>query len=270
LIIPPADVIKRNMSSGEGTMDIAEIGGTLKRAGHLRLEPLCIYESKERPEGGRPFGDVDRCIAKAVLMCAKGEEPLLYISADARAGVCPGGQSWLGLTEMAEGLKHFISTGSPAFRGGEAEHLKRDPELVTRSKAFVGRVRPPQAHLCVAQCARYQQGTGQPRAILLFAEAEQLRNLLALHHFGTPDAFTSTSAPWGPSCASFLTYPAGLASNCPDQALIIGPVDPTGNRWLPPDLMSLGIKVRDAERMARDVPASFLTKRPQVAFPDGR
>jgi hypothetical protein len=122
----------------------------------------------------------------------------------------------------------------------------------------------------VTPCRLFKEGDGAPRSLLLFARAEQLRNLLALHHFGTPDVFTSTSAPWGPSCASFLTYPAGLAANCPDQALIVGPMDPTGNNWMPPELMSLGLKLRDAERMVQDVPASFLAKRPQVAFPDGR
>lgn len=251
-------------------MNIPEIGRTLKEAGHMDIEPLCVYESEERPKGGRPFGEVDRCIAKAVFMCANGKEGLLYIGKDARSGVCPGGQSWTGLTEMGEGLRYFISTGSPTFRHGEAEYLKRDPEMVLRSKAFVGRIRPPVNYLCVRPCRSYKEEDGVPRSLLVFANAEQLRNLLTLHHFGTPDAFTSTSAPWGPSCASFLTYPAGLASNCPDQALIVGPVDPTGNIWMPPHLMSLGLKMKDAERMANDVPASFLAKRPQVAFPDGR
>lgn len=255
---------------GSGNVDIPGIGRALKDAGHLKLEPLCVYESDVRPIKGKPFGEVDRCIAKAVLMCAQGLESLLYVGHDARSGLCPGGQSWVGLTEVAEGLKYFISTGSPSFRHGEAEFLKRDPEMVTRSKAFVGRIRPPENYLCLTPCDRYQEDDGVPRAILLFAEAEQLRNLLTLHHFGTTDVFTSTSAPWGPSCTSFLTYPAGLASNCPDQALIIGPVDPTGNSWMPPNLMSLGLKVKDAERMVGDLPSSFLTKRPQVAFPDGR
>ncbi len=257
------------MMNREDRLDIQIIGSALKKAGHLSYEPLCVYERNERPAEGRPFGEADRCIAKAVLMCANGQEPLLYAGHDARSGICPGGQTWMGLTEMAEGLKYFISNGSPSFRHGEAEYLKRDPEMVMRSKAFVGRIRPPENYLCVTPCRTYH-GDGEPRSILLFAGAEQLRNLLTLHHFGTPDVFTSTSAPWGPSCASFLTYPAGLATNCPDQALIIGPVDPTGNSWMPPNLMSLGLKIKDAERMVRDISSSFLTKRSQVAFPDGR
>ncbi len=270
MIICPADIAPRGATEEDDKVNISLIGKNLKEAGHLELEPLCVYESEGLPKAGKPFGEVDRCIAKAVFMCANGLEDLLYIGKDARSEVCPGGQSWTGLTEMGEGLKYFISTGSPTFRHGEAEHLKRDPDMVLRSKAFVGRIRPPSNYLCVTPCRLFKEGDGVPRSLLLFAGAEQLRNLLALHHFGTPDVFTSTSAPWGPSCASFLTYPAGLASNCPDQALIVGPLDPTGNSWMPPGLMSLGLKLKDAERMVQDVPASFLSKRPQVAFPDGR
>ncbi len=153
MIIRPADVHRIGMKEGD-KVNVPEMGRALKEAGHLRLEPLCVYESKDRPGGGKPFGEADRCIAKAVLICAQGQEPLLYIGQDARSGVCPGGQHWMGLTEMAEGLRYFISSGSPSFRHGEAEHLKRDPDLVLRSKAFVGKVRPPEGYLCVTPCGR--------------------------------------------------------------------------------------------------------------------
>lgn len=254
----------------DAALSVPFMGEALRKGAHLKLKPLCVFESKEIPAGSKPFGSADRCVAKAVFMCAKGQETLLHIGKDARSGVCPGGQTWTGLTEMADGLKFFISTGSPDFRHGEAEYLKRDPEMVMRSKAFVGQIRSPQNYLCVTPCQDFKEAMGTPRSILLFVEAEQLRNLLSLHHFGTSDVFTSTSAPWGPSCASFLSYPAGLTSNCPAQTLVLGPVDPTGNGWLPPDTMSLGIPIKHAERMVRDIPASFLSKRTQVAFPDGR
>ena len=77
------------MKGGE-MVNVPEIGRALKKAGHLRLEPLCVYESGERPERGRPFGEADRCVAKGVLMCAEGQEPLLYIGQDARSGAPAG------------------------------------------------------------------------------------------------------------------------------------------------------------------------------------
>jgi len=263
-------MVREMMAVGEKSLSVSFMGEALRKGAHLGPKALCVFESKEVPEGSKPFGMVDRCVAKAVFMCAKGEVSSLHLGPESRSGVCPGGQTWTGLTEMAEGLRYFISTGTPDFRHGEAEFLKRDPDMVTRSKDIVGLIRPPDRYLCVMPCDDFQASLGVPRAILLFAEAEQLRNLLALHHFGTPDIFTSTSAPWGPSCASFLSYPAGLSANCPAHALIIGPVDPTGNNWMPPGMMSLGIPIQQAERMVKDMPASFLTKRAHIAFPDGR
>ena len=256
------------MTEQEGILSISGLGRSLGEGARLELRPLCVFESLNVPKDSKPFGSVDRCLAKAVYLCAKGEEGTMHIGPDARSGVCPGGLAWTGLTEMAEGLKYFISTGSPSFRHGEAEHLKRDPELVMASRSRVGRIRAPQGHLCVTPCQDFQGDMGVPRAVLLFAGAEQARNLLALQHFGTPEVFTSTGAPWGPSCASFLSYPAGLTTNCPDHMVVIGPVDPTGNHWLPPDIVSLGIPLAVARRMASDLPSSFLVKRAHVTFPD--
>jgi hypothetical protein len=251
----------------EDTQSIAGLGRALGEGARLELRSLCVFESHEAPSGSQPFGSVDRCLAKAVYLCAKGEQGTMHIGPDASSGVCPGGLVWTGLAEMAEGLKYFISTGSPSFRHGEAEHLKRDPDMVVASRTRVGRIRAPMRYLCVTPCHEFKEGMGTPKAILLFAGAEQARNLLALQHFGTPEVFTSTGAPWGPSCASFLSYPAGLTTNCPDHMMIIGPLDPTGNHWLPPGTLSLGIPLPVARRMVEDLPRSFLVKRAAVAFP---
>jgi len=247
---------------------VTALGRRFSETAHLKLRPLCVFESEKVPEGSKPFGSVDRCLAKAVFICASGGTGTLHIGRDAKDGVCPGGQCWTGLTEMAEGLKYFISTGTPSFRNGAAEYLKRDPEMVVASRSRVGLVRPPENYLCVTPCEDFRDHMGKARSILLFSGAEQTRNILALRHFGTPEVFTSAGAPWGPSCASFMSYPAGLSTNCPDNLIVIGPVDPTGNSWLPPDIMSLGIPLKVAKEMVSDLNGSFLIKRPKVAFPD--
>ncbi len=255
-----------SMSDDAGP-SVAEMGRRLAEAAHLETTPLCVFESGRAPEGSTPFGQADRCLAKAAFLCAKGKFGPLHIGPDSRRGVCPGGLFWTGLSEMSEGLRHFISCGSPTFRGGEAEYLKRDPEMVMASLSRVGRMRPPQEHLCLIACRNYQEGMGNPRALLLFASAEQTRNILALHHYGTPEAFTSAGVPWGPSCASFLSYPAGMSPNLPDSMTVVGPVDPTGNEWMPPGMMSIGIPLPVARRIIGDLDGSFLTKRKEVAFP---
>jgi hypothetical protein len=107
-------------------------------------------------------------------------------------------------------------------------------------------------------------------SVLCFGKAENIRNLIALGVFGSEDTFGTCISPWGPACSSMITYASGLAENAPKGALIVGPCDPTVNEWLPPDLMTLSIPIATAERMANDVEASFLGKRPKVAFPEKR
>lgn len=248
-------------------LSVSEVGRRIKEAARLDTLPLCVFESGSVPTESRPFGQVDRCLAKATFMCATGAVGPLHLGLQARNGICPGGQFWTGLSGMSEGLKHFISCGSPSFRDGAAEHLKRDPEMVASSLSRVGRLRAPDGFLCIVPCQDYQPGAGRPRAVLLFTDVERARNLLTLHHYGTPEVFTSVGAPWGPSCASFLSYPAGLSPNCPDHMTVIGPVDPTGNEWLPPKIMSLGIPIDVFKRMTSDLDGSFLVKRQEVAFP---
>jgi hypothetical protein len=48
----------------------------------------------------------------------------------------------------------------------------------------------------------------------------------------------------------------------------MGPQDPTQNHSLPPDMMALGIPAEIAVRMVKNLEASFITRRPQVAFPN--
>ncbi|MBN1109843.1 MAG: hypothetical protein JXA45_03690, partial [Methanomassiliicoccales archaeon] len=71
------------------TTSIADLGRALGEGARLELRPLCVFESREAPGGSRPFGSVDRCLAKAVYLCAKGEEGTMHIGPDASSGVCP-------------------------------------------------------------------------------------------------------------------------------------------------------------------------------------
>jgi hypothetical protein len=67
-----------------------------------------------------------------------------------------------------------------------------------------------------------------------------------------------------------VTYAAGMAEHAPRGRAIVGPVDPTGNAWLPPDLMSLAVPFSLARSMAENIEGSFLTKRPHITFPTQR
>jgi hypothetical protein len=106
--------------------------------------------------------------------------------------------------------------------------------------------------------------------MLLFAHAEPARVLCALAHFGTADVFGAVLAPWGAACATFVTYPAGLAEKAPRNAVFLGPTDASVNLWFPREVIALGIPMDIARKMAEEVPASFIGKRPGMAYPERR
>ncbi len=58
-----------------------------------------------------------------------------------------------------------------------------------------------------------------------------------------------------------------MAEYAPADTAFMGPQDPTQNYSLPPDMMLRGIPAEMATRMVKNMDASFITRRPQVAFP---
>ena len=97
-----------------------------------------------------------------------------------------------------------------------------------------------------------------------------MRNLCALHHFFTSDIFGSVIVPWGATCATLVTYPAGLASSAPRDAVFVGPVDPTSNRWFPEGMLALSMPILTANRICEGIEETFVSQRPKVAYPERR
>jgi hypothetical protein len=251
-------------------MDARTIGERLTTAGRLAGRAVCVIGSEEPIEGAMPLGKVDRCIARAVYRLAMDREarPVSY-GTEAKGGICPGGQVWCGLTDSSPKLDYFLSTGTPDFRGGMAEHLKPSPEAAARFIAAPGRITPPGRYINLAGCDQVDGGH-DVLSFILFGSAEAIRNLGGLVHYVSEDLFGSILMPGGPSCASMVTYAAGMAETAPSGAAIVGPVDPTGNNWLPPDLISMAVPASLARSMAEYVGGSFLSKRTEVAFPTRR
>ena len=250
-------------------MEPTSIGAQLMGAGRLDRYPLFVYASDVIPENATHISKVDRCVAHAIFAIAKEDGPIVYLGDEHLGGCCPGGQYWLGYIPYPKGLSFFISSGSPTFRNGAAEHLKRDPEITEESIANVGVITPPAKFIVIAPYHRKVE-SGRLMSVLCFGHSENIRNLIGLAVFGGADTFGTCITPWGPACSSMITYAAGMAEKAPKGALILGPCDPTVNEWLPPDMMTLAIPIAAAERMASDIEGSFLTKRPKVAFPEKR
>ena len=250
-------------------LSIAAIGKKLAEAGRLKHRPVCIYGSDVIPDGAIQVSTVDRCIAKTIFtMASRDDVPPVYISAEDE-DCCAGGKTWLGFIEMSPKLKYFVTTGTKDFRGGAAEHLKATPELFEKSFEALGKVTPLGKYIIASPCSFMEKDPGV-RSILLFGNGETIRNLAGLAEFNEWEQFSLVVTPGGPTCATFITYPAGMAEKAPKRAVFTGPTDPTGNLWFPPELMAMGIPIEKAREMADNVDGSFIGKRTRIAYPEKR
>ncbi len=251
-------------------MNAKAIGEKLTAAGRLAGRAVCVIGGEDPFPGAVHLGKVDRCIARAVYKLAMdpGTPPMSY-GAESREGICGGGQMWCGLASRSPKLSYFVSTGTPDHMGGMAEHLKPSPEAATRFFDAPGRIKPPGRYISLAGYDQLDEGE-EVLSFILIGSAESIRNLGGLVLFVSDDIFTSILMPGGPSCASMVVYAAGMAERAPRGSAFVGPVDPTGNAWFPPDLMSMAVPLALARAMAESVDASFLAKRAQVAFPTKR
>ncbi|MDA8425897.1 MAG: DUF169 domain-containing protein [Treponema sp.] len=248
-------------------MNAKEIGESLTRAARLPGKAVSVFASDDVRRSSVEVSKIDRCLARSVFKISmEAEAPSAYFGVDARAGICPGGQGWCGMADASPMIKYFISTGRPDYRNGAAEYLKPSPEAAERLFSAPGRIALPSKYLNLARCDRIEDDQ-EVLSFILIGGAESIRNLGGLIQFVSDDIFGSILMPGGPDCASMITYAAGLAERAPRRAAFVGPVDPTGNAWMPPDMMTLALPFETARAMAENVGSSFLAKRPDVAFP---
>jgi hypothetical protein len=201
-------------------------------------------------------------------MAAMREADTIYATGDEPEGCCPGGMSHTGFTGRPDFIRYFVSTGKKDVRGGAAEYLKSSPEVVEGSFRAVGRITPPGRYLVVQACEALPVPDPGVRSLCCFGSAEQIRNMAGLVHFDREDPFSPVIIPWGPSCATLITYPAGMAEHGPADTAFVGPQDPTQNWSIPPGTLAMGIPAVMAERMAGNLDRSFVVLRPRIAFPD--
>ncbi|MDD1679631.1 MAG: DUF169 domain-containing protein [Methanomicrobiales archaeon] len=212
-----------------------EIGEQFSHAFHLKDQPLTVYGSESVPSGAIHLSEVNRCFAVSLFqMSSRGDPSTIYVGTDESEGCCVGGLSHMGFISRPDSIKYFVSTGKSDVRGGAAEYLKANPELVEAGFNAAGRITPPGRYLIIQNCDAVPQPDPGVRSLCFFGNAEQIRNLAALVHFDREDPFYPVIIPWGPSCATLISYPAGLAEGAPKQTAFVGPQDPTQNRSLPP------------------------------------
>jgi hypothetical protein len=249
---------------------VNEIGKKFKTLLKLDKFPLAIYKSENLPENAVPMCSLDRCVAKAIFLSSANDNiNPLYINNKSLKGCCPGSITYLGFGKPAKFIKYFVSTGKGNFRGGDAEYLKASPNDVEKFLESIGEIKQIEKNLIIQRCedVEYDIDDINLKSILIFGDAEQIRNLSNLIYFKNENTFNGISMPFGPSCASFITYPTGMAEKTPENTSFLGPVDPTGNNWFPSDFLAMGIPIKIAIELYNDIDESFISKRPKVAFP---
>ena len=251
-------------------MTATDIGKRLAEAFHMNCRPVCVFGTDHITDGAVALGKVDRCVARAIYtLSSKKDTPALYFGKEAREGVCGGGQGWPGFgpdASQAQVSDIHRQSGFHERSGGVPEGRARDGgEVLPRSR----KITPPARFMTFAG---YGQLTGNEKVLswIFFGTGEQIRNLGGLIQFRSDDIFTSVLMPGGPSCASLVTYAAGMSEKAPRDSSYVGPVDPTGNAWFPENMMAMSIPMHVALRMAQDIDASFIGKRPEVAMPSRR
>ena len=241
-----------------------EIAERLTAAVNLDRTPLCIYGSEILPSEAVSSIEISKCIPKAIFFMAEDDKlNAIYIEKDEKRKCCPGGQAWLGFNEFMPNLHYFLSNGDENYRHGAAEYLISTPELAQQRLNSVGKIEPLGKYIVIRKFDTIQNNKSgdnpEISAFLCFGTAEQIRNLSSLYYFSSETSF-EVQFPWGPYCASFVSYPCNMVASSPKNSVILGPTDPTGNKWFPQEYLSMGIPYEIAKTMANDLNSSFLRK----------
>ena len=130
----------------------------------------------------------------------------------------------------------------------------------------IGKITPLNKFIVIRKSDQISEQNKEIKAFLCFGTVEQIRNLSSLYYFHSELSY-GIQIPWGPSCASFISYPTGMIKLNRKTGIILGPTDPTGNFWFPQNYLSMGIPSEIARQMAEDVDSSFIGKRPKIAYP---
>jgi hypothetical protein len=250
-------------------ISVKEINEKLTKTGPLQRRIIGVYACDVRPAAASPVASVIRngnpCLAKALFkMSGDRDVPAVCVSEDVAGESCFGLMMWFGYHEFPPRIDLMFTSDSPSR---DSFCIKRNSEICTATFRDIGEFSPIGKVVVLQPLDDFDGSLGDPKSIVCFGGADQLRNLGALIHFGESRAFTPIMAPWGSGCSTFVAFPAGMASGCPKDTAFLSPVIPEANGWLPADVFALGIPIAMAARMAGDYESSFAVKKPELTYP---
>ena len=249
----------------EDKLSIRQIGERLADAVNLKTNPICVYGSDQKPEDSIHSSQISTCLAQSMYLIAEGNilSPV-YVGNETGQVFCRciGGPAWFGYGRFDPKLPGMMSTGSADAKHA-GKHLKRDENIAYATYWAVGDIKRLGRYVVIRRCDDIEEDPGI-KCIICFACGEEIRDLCALAHFSSTDVFNLISVPWGPACATLVTYPAGMVENAGPARISLGPTDPSARSWMPKNCMAMGIPVEIARGMAEDVDISFLAEKKNV------
>ena len=243
-------------------LSIRQIGSILAGAVNMRKSPVCVYGSDRIPDNAVRSSQLGDCLACNIFQIAEGRiRGPVYAENEPGQSFCRcvGGPAWFGYRGFDPRLPGMMSTGSGADKQ-DGKCLKEDEEIACETYRAVGEIKPLGRYVVISRCDDLEEDSCV-KCIICFASGRQIRDLCALAHFGSPNVFGSISFPWGPACATLVTYPAGMAEKARGYQIFIGPTDPSARGWLPEDCLAMGMSTEIARKIAGSVERSFLAKK---------
>lgn len=243
-------------------LSIKQMGSILAGAVNMRTSPVCVYGSDRIPDNAVRSSQLSDCLACNIFQIAEGRINGPVYAGDEPGQVfcrCLGGPAWFGYRGFDPRLPGLMATGSGAAKQ-DGKRLKENEGIACDTYRAVGEIKPLGRYVVISRCDDLPDDWCA-KCIICFARAEQIRDLCALAHFSSPNVFDLISFPWGPACATLVTYPAGMAANASSTQIFVGPTDPSASCWLPKDHLAIAIPEEIACKMARGVEQSFLATR---------
>lgn len=169
---------------------------------------------------------------------------------------CAGGGYYLGFREAPrQGIEYFLSCGIPGTMEGE-RYLKT-PE-VARARIAQGPASPAKKKYGLFTRADGPPHAETPEVVVFFANPDQVAGLHMLAGFDRDD--DAVVAPFSSGCGAIVSHP--LAENRrPRPRAVLGLFDPSARPFVEANLLTFAVPYGMFERMAGNVPESFLTTR---------
>lgn len=208
------------------------------------LAPTAWHFAPEAPEGSVVPSQRKWICMFAMMKRVQAGEALSFSE---EATGCPGASSYLGFREMPLlGAATYLSV---------LEKFKKDMET---AMAFYRSVRPEPAReeQLVFQLLERMPGASEVEVINLWIGAASLSQLLTLANYDRRDN-NSVIIPFASGCQSVWTIPY-REQNTFEPRAVVGSLDPTVRRYLPPETLSFSLPANRFLEMCGNISGSFL------------